>query len=307
MFMGTKRVTTHNVGVAALNLQRPFYWGEKHETVTSVENHTWIAGVSVVCTRAGWVFLFLGRRAGSTLAAQPAWPTAVVTANAGLVQLFRTDFVRQITPTEITTWNYGNSKGLDLIPWYRTEFDVTVPPYIQHNSPKVEDGFGDVSMLLKYRILSDGEAHAYSMSFSAGGTIPTGSHSNGSTAGSISPTFYGGKGFRKLDVQSSVGETLPTGHTAKLGRPVVWNAVAQYRVGKIFWPEIENNATYYRGGSHDGKSQDFVTPGLILSKFKLEHNPSNRLSLTFGAGEQIAMTQFHTYNHGLIFTSRLAF
>jgi hypothetical protein len=97
------------------------------------------------------------------------------------------------------------------------------------------------------------------------------------------------------------------GHTAKLGRPVVWNAVAQYRIAKIFWPEIENNATYYRGGPHDGKSQDFVTPGLILSKFKLEHNPRNRLSLTFGAGEQIAVTQFHTYNHGLIFTSRLAF
>jgi hypothetical protein len=246
-------------------------------------------------------------RARTTLAAQPAWPTPVVTANAGLVQLFRTDFVRQITPTEITTWNYGNSKGVDFIPWYRTEFDVTIPPYIQHNSPKVEDGFGDVSMLLKYRILSDGEARAYSVSVSAGGTIPTGSHSNGSTAGSISPTFYGGKGFRKLDVQSSVGETLPMGHTAKLGRPVVWNAVAQYRIAKIFWPEIENNATYYRGGPHDGKSQDFVTPGLILSKFKLEHNPRNRLSLTFGAGEQIAVTQFHTYNHGLIFTSRLAF
>ena len=45
--------------------------------------------------------------------------------------------------------------------WYRTEFDITVSPYIQHHSPKVEDGFGDVSMLLKYRILSDGEAHAY--------------------------------------------------------------------------------------------------------------------------------------------------
>jgi hypothetical protein len=144
-------------------------------------------------------------------------------------------------------------------------------------------------MLLKYRILSDGEARAYSMSFSAGGTIPTGSHTNGSTAGTISPTFYGGKGFRKLVVQSSVGETPPTAHTAKLGRPVVWNAVVQYRVGKIFWPEIESNATYYRGGPHDGKSQDFVTPGLVLSKFKLEHNPRNRPSLILGAGEQIAV------------------
>jgi hypothetical protein len=28
MFMGTDRVTTHNVGVVALNLQRPFYGGK---------------------------------------------------------------------------------------------------------------------------------------------------------------------------------------------------------------------------------------------------------------------------------------
>src|SRR5580704_9375313 len=94
-------------------------------------------------------------RARATLAGQPAWPTPLVTANSGLVQLFRADFVRQITPAEITTWNYGNSKGLDLIPWYKTEFDITVPPYIEHNSPTIKDGFGDLSMLLKYRILAN--------------------------------------------------------------------------------------------------------------------------------------------------------
>ena len=246
-------------------------------------------------------------RVRTTLAEQPAWPTPLVTANSGLVQLFRTDFVRQITPTEITTWNYGNGKGLDIIPWYKTEFDITVPPYIQHNSPAIKDGFGDLSMLLKYRILSDNETHPYSISASLGGTIPTGSYTNGSTAGTISPTLYGGKGFRKLDVQSTVGMALPTGFTSKLGRPVSWNSVAQYKVGKIFWPEIENNATYFHGGPHDGKTQDFVTPGLMLSRFKLEHDARNRLSLTFGAGEQIAVSHYHGYNHGLIFTSRLAF
>jgi hypothetical protein len=246
-------------------------------------------------------------RARATLAGQPAWPTPLVTANSGLVQLFRVDFVRQITPTEITTWNYGNSKGLDLVPWYKTEFDITVPPYIEHNSPTVKDGFGDLSMLLKYRILSDNETHPYSMSVSLGGTIPTGSYTNGSAAGTITPTFYGGKGFRRLDVQSTVGVALPTGFTAKLGRPLAWNSVAQYKFGKIFWPEIENNATYFHGGPHAGKTQDFVTPGLMLSKFKLERNPSNRLSLTFGAGEQIAVSHYYGYNHGLIFTTRLAF
>jgi len=246
-------------------------------------------------------------RVRTTLSGQPAWPTPLVTANSGLVQLFRVDFVRQITPAEITTWNYGNSKGLDLVPWYKTEFDITIPPYLEHNSPTVKDGFGDVSLLLKYRLLADNETHPYSISVSLGGTIPTGSYANGSPAGTISPTLYGGKGFRKLDVQSTVAAILPTGFTAKLGRPVAWNSVAQYRIGKIFWPEVENNATYFHGGPHDGKTQDFITPGLMLSRFKLEHDARNRLSLTLGAGEQIAVTQFHTYNHGLIFTSRLAF
>jgi len=152
------------------------------------------------------------------------------------------------------------------------------PPYIEHNSPTVKDGFGDLSMLLKYRILSDSETHPYSMSVSLGGTIPTGSYTNGSPAGTITPTFYGGKDFRRLDVQSTVGVALPTGFTAKLGRPLACNSVAQYKVGKIFWPEIENNATYFHGGPHAGKTQDFVTPGLILSRFKLEHDASNRLS-----------------------------
>jgi hypothetical protein len=246
-------------------------------------------------------------RARATLAQQPAWPTPLVTANSGLVQLFRADFVRQITPAEVTTWSYGNGKGVDLVPWYKTEFDITVPTYIEHNSPKVKDGFGDLSMLLKYRILSDIERHAYSVSVSLGGTIPTGSFTNGSMAGTISPTIYGGKGFRRFDVQSSLSAALPTGHTTRLGRPVGWNSVLQYKVGKVFWPEIENNATYFHGGPHVGKTQDFVTPGLMVSKIKLLHSAGNRLSLTFGAGEQIAVSHYHGYNHGLIFTTRLAF
>jgi hypothetical protein len=36
-------------------------------------------------------------------------------------------------------------------PWYKTELDIAAPPYIQHNST-AKDGFGDLSMLLKYRV-----------------------------------------------------------------------------------------------------------------------------------------------------------
>jgi len=42
-------------------------------------------------------------RVRATTAEQPAWPVPVVTPSSGLVQLFRTDLVRQITPSETTT------------------------------------------------------------------------------------------------------------------------------------------------------------------------------------------------------------
>jgi len=108
-------------------------------------------------------------------------------------------------------------------------------------------------------------------------------------------------------VQSTIAAILPAGDTTKLGRPIVWNAVAQYRIGKFFWPEIENNATFYRGGANDGRTQNFVTPGLMISKFKLERDPGNRLAVVVGGGMQIATSQFHTYNHGLVLTARMLF
>jgi len=39
----------------------------------------------------------------------------------------------------------------------------------------------------------------------------------------------------------------------------------------------------------------------MVSKIKLMSDPENRLALIFGAGEQIATSRYHAYNHGLIF------
>jgi len=84
-------------------------------------------------------------------------------------------------------------------------------------------------------------------------TIPTGSYSNGSTDASVSPTLLAGNGFGHFDVISCAGSTIPTGDTIKLGRSVAWNTTAQYRIHKYFWPEIEDNATFFFGGKNDGK------------------------------------------------------
>jgi hypothetical protein len=139
------------------------------------------------------------------------------------------------------------------------------------------------------------------------GSAPTGSYKNGLAAGTITPTLFVGKGFRAFDVQSAAGVALPTEFTASMGRPVTWNTAFQERVKRIFWPELEVNSTFFRGGLHGGKAQTFLSPGFEVSKVKLTTEETSRLAVVFGVGEQIAVTHYHTYNHGLSFTSRLVF
>ena len=247
-------------------------------------------------------------RTSATQARQPRWAVPVFSPYAMLIQVFRADFDRQIAPARTSTWNYGSSKGINIIPFANTEIDVYYPPYIQHNTT-AKDGFGDMTFLGKYRIATGNAEHGnYLLSALVIATIPTGSYKNGSTDATVNPTLAGGKGFGKFDVQSTLGATLPTGDTTKLGRPVLWNATAQYKLGKYLWPEVGSNATFYHGGANDGKVQEFVTPGLVFSKYKLRpHAAKSRLALAAGAGEQIATSGFHTYNHQLILTTRFLF
>src|ERR1700760_1691001 len=109
-------------------------------------------------------------------------------------------------------------------------------------------------------------------------TLPTGSHSNGALDSTVSPSVLGGKGFGKFDVISSLGGTLPTSETKKIGRSIAFNTTAQYHLGKYFWPELENNMTYFSGAKNDRKTQNLLTPGITFSKFKfVPSDPKNRL------------------------------
>jgi hypothetical protein len=245
---------------------------------------------------------------------QPAWAVPLVTTYTGLFQVLRTDFVRQITPARTDTWNLDNSKAVNFIPWNNTEFAIDLPPFIKHNlAPPAanKDGFGDFSFLAKYRIASGNATHGtYTLSAYALTTIPTGSYKNGSANASIQPNLAAGKGFGNFDVQSTIGATLPTGApaTTTSGRPILWNTAAQYRIGKLFWPEVESNSTFYKGGANDGKVQEFVTPGIIIGKCALHPaDPKSRPGLAFGAGMQIATSHFHSYNHELVMTVRWIF
>lgn len=252
-------------------------------------------------------YLWWSARTNATQAKQPAWAVPLVTTYTGLFQVVRTDILRQVAPALTDTWNFDNSKGVAFIPGGNLEFDVNIPPYIRHNSAAV-DGWGDFSFLGKYRIASGNAQHgSFTLSFWTLATVPTGQAKNGSTNASVQPNLGGGKGFGNFDVQASIGATLPTGNPAtnSSGRPVLWNTVAQYKVAKYFWPELESNATFYKGGTNDGKTQEFLTPGIIIGRCAVHPNdPKSRAGLAFGGGMQIATSHFHSYNHALVLTAR---
>ncbi len=121
-----------------------------------------------------------------TQAAQPHWITPVATTTPRLEQEFRFDTLWQTGNTGITTDNYGGAKGLELIPQKNIEIILVAPPaYIVHNNPKVQDGFGDWSFLVKYRLAAANEEHGnYILTAFLQVTFPTGQYKNGSTKAS---------------------------------------------------------------------------------------------------------------------------
>ena len=250
---------------------------------------------------------FLGdwfARSDKAKADQPHWITPLVTVTPRLEQEFRTDFRVGFNPHEPDVVNYGNAKGLELIPQENVELVFNVPPYLQHNSPAVHDGFGDISFLGKYRLWSRNEKNGnYILTVFLAATAPTGSYNNGSVAGVITPTIAGGKGWGKFDIQSTLGAGLPLSHEDVLGHAIASNTAFQYNLLAKLWPEVEVNATYWTGGRLDGNKQVYLTAGLILGRFKIR----GRLLMAFGAGYQIALTNYHADNHAAVFTVRFPF
>jgi len=268
------------------------------------------SSTSSLAPPSGNFYAWWSARTNATQAKQPAWAVPLVTTYTGLFQVVRTDIVRQIAPARTDTWNIDNSKGVNFIPGGNIELAIDLPPYIKHNTTAV-DGWGDFSFLAKYRIASGNAQHgAYTVSVWALTTFPTGQAKNGSTNPSVQPNLGVGKGFGNFDVQSTIGATLPTGNPATntAGRPVLWNTAAQYKIAKLFWPEIESNATFYKGGANDGKIQEFITPGLIIGRCGLHPSDAkSRPGLAFGGGIEIASSHFHSYNHELVLTARWIF
>ena len=248
------------------------------------------------------------QRASRTQARQPAWPPPLITTYVGLIQVARTDFIRQTASNGVETWNLDGGKGLNLIPFANTEVDVNLPGYFEHSRPTVANGAGDMSFVVKYRAFTGGVEHGkYDVCAFLSSTIPTGSYKNGSADATVSPNVGFGKGFGAFDVQSTLGASLPVMDTATLGRTIASNTAGQLHFAKYFWPEVEVNSTWFAGGANDGKNMTFATPGLLVARKIHPGDAHSRLGICVGAGEQIAATHFHTYNHEIAITARLLF
>lgn len=287
----------------------------------------WIAGAAVAGAVAACALGASAQSSGSWVArwqaraneqqeAQPHWSTPVATSTPKIDQAMRAEFSRQSNSSNYRTWDLGNNKGLELIPARRTEIIFGVPPFFEHAQPGVKNGFGDTWFQAKYQFTAANEQHGnYAVTAIVYATVPTGKDANGSCCAVVTPALAAGKGWGRWAVMSLLSGTLPVSNAQKLGHTIAWSNVVEYRVGakgfaKLLVPEIESNTDFYLGGTNDGKAASFVTPGLVFGRIPLNHDASGapgRRSLTLAAGEQIAVTHFHPYNHGLIVSVRLPF
>jgi hypothetical protein len=140
----------------------------------------------------------------------------VATTSGRLKQEFRYDIWDQPASGN-RNYQLGGNKGLELITSSRTQILIGVPAYtlVTPNGPP--GGFGDLPLMLKFRIASTERRKGnYLATFILAASAPTGSHRYGAGEGVLTPTMAFGKGWGRFDVQSTVGVNLPTGDTAKL-------------------------------------------------------------------------------------------
>lgn len=244
---------------------------------------------------------------------QPHWVTPLVTVTPRLEEEFRYDQFWESEKHGVAVDNFGGGKGLELIPYQNIEIILGVPAWNAYNGTLMHatatkkpdtDGWADETFLVKYRILSANEESGnYILTAFMGFSAPTGDDGNSMHHGVFTPTIAGGKGFGDFDIQSTAGISLPDGGLQRLGMPVAWNTTFQYHIFRFLWPEFETNYTWYPNGEHEGQTQLYLTPGLVIGRIPIYQ----RVGITFGAGFEEAVTEHPKYNHIVVFSGRIPF
>lgn len=254
-----------------------------------------------------WLYAGVAAVAGQDLPAtqaregQPDWITPLATVTPLLEQEYRFDLTLAAEAGGVVA-NYGAGKGLEFISSRRTEVIVGVPGWLAGRGGA--SGFGDTSFLFKCRLAArPAAAGNYVVTAFLGASVPSGTQGVTSAVAALRPAIAAGKGWGRFDVQTTLGLAAPLRETGRVGVPLAWNTALQYRVRRHLWPELEWNPTVWLAGPHRGRTQLYLTPGLVLGGLPLR----GPLKLTAGLGEQIAVTRFHGAARAWIFSLRLPF
>jgi hypothetical protein len=246
------------------------------------------------------------KRVDQTQAEQPHWMTPLVTVTPRLEEEYRYDQLWHAQPHGAALNNFGANKGLELIPARPIELILSVPGYVSRGG-NVQDsnGWADASFLIKYRLLAANEEGGnYIATLFLGISVPTGDDPVSLRHVVYTPTIALGKGWGNFDIQSTVAAALPDGGLKRLGSPIIYNTAFQYYIPELLlWPELETNYSWWPNGEREGKSQLFLTPGVVMGRFHIWR----RIRLAVGVGYQIAVTRHPLYNHGVVLSVRMPF
>ena len=237
---------------------------------------------------------------------QPTWMTPLIQSDARLGQAVRLS-VSNSTMAGNHVLNYGNGHGISLIGGRRIQVDFNSPAFFRNHSSEAPDGFGNASTQVKYRIVSGNAEHGdFAVSAVLYHAFAPRIHQNLLETSFYAPYINAGKAFGRFAVIGNVGGFLPTGKIDQQGRAVEWNTTAQMHVTAHTWIDVENNTAFFHAGPFDGRAQNFVTPAAFASIRRKSWEPEH-VYVVLAAGEQIATTRFHYYDHNLVTEMRVVF
>lgn len=248
-------------------------------------------------------------------AGQPAWQVPLVTAAPLLVERARFDVSLQRVRTGTDLTSYGAASSISLIPFPTTEIAFGIPSYdvVRRDGGPDTEGYNDLpAFSVKQRLSSANEAAGdYVLSASLSAVAPTGVDRFSTRTWRLTPGLGGGKGFGRFDIQAYVGLTVPTDQDAPSGNLMQSSMVLQYKLTDKIWPELEWNRARWFTGTRAGRTQDFVTAGVVAGPYHV----AGSAGISVGAGYQVAAGPAYqsgagavpTYAHAVLTSFRLGF
>jgi hypothetical protein len=237
---------------------------------------------------------------------QPTWIGPLIQSDARLGQAIRLS-VSNSTMAGNHVLNYGNGHGVSLIAGQRIQIDFNPPAFFRNHSSEAPDGFGNASTQLKYRIVSGNAKHGnFAVSAVLYHAFAPRIRQNLLCTSFYATYINAGKAFGRFAVIGNVGGFLPTGKIDQQGRAVEWNTTAQMHVTAHTWIDVENNTAFFHAGPFDGRTQNFVTPAAFAS-LRRKSWETDHAYVVLGAGEQIATTSFHYFDHNVVTEMRVVF